>query len=214
MASPFVEKPLLEGGNRDRMGVELGERRTEAVEIGDIGNDDEIRVSAKLRPAVQHAGLAAHQERPHAIPLDRRKDSENRARGQANLPASGMPPTAYCSPRAVAAASARTKPPIPRHRDGCRRSPKVVRCWWPYPSHRVHPNDPWLDEPTHSLARNQPRLHRPPSLHRPRCHRRLLRLMRPTAISRHLPDRLGETHGAGGGGVSFCVPLGVVATSG
>ena len=40
----------------------------------------------------------------------------------------------------------------------------------------------------------------------PRCHRRLLRLMRPTAISRHLPDRLGHTHGSGGRGVSAPVP--------
>ena len=38
--------------------------------------------------------------------------------------------------------------------------------------------------------------------------------MRQTALARHLPDCVGETHGAGGGGVSFCVPLGVVATSG
>jgi len=40
----------------------------------------------------------------------------------------------------------------------------------------------------------------------PRCHRRMLRLMRPTALSRHLPDRLGQAHGPGGRGVSFCVP--------
>jgi hypothetical protein len=39
-----------------------------------------------------------------------------------------------------------------------------------------------------------------------RCHRRLLRLMHRTALPRHLPDCVGETHGAGGGGVSFCVP--------
>ena len=35
-----------------------------------------------------------------------------------------------------------------------------------------------------------------------RCPRRLLRLMRQTAISRHLSDRLGQTHGPGGRGVS------------
>ena len=39
-----------------------------------------------------------------------------------------------------------------------------------------------------------------------RCHRRLLRLMRQTAISRHFPDCVGETHGAGWGGVSAGVP--------
>ena len=46
-----------------------------------------------------------------------------------------------------------------------------------------------------------------------RCYRPWLRLMRQTALPRHLPDCVGETHGAGGGGVSCCVPLGVVATS-
>jgi len=39
-----------------------------------------------------------------------------------------------------------------------------------------------------------------------RCHRRLLRLMRQTALPRHLPDCVGETDGPRGGGVSFCVP--------
>jgi len=39
-----------------------------------------------------------------------------------------------------------------------------------------------------------------------RCHRRLLRLMRQTALPRHLADCLGETHGPRGGGVSARVP--------
>ena len=39
-----------------------------------------------------------------------------------------------------------------------------------------------------------------------RCHRPWLRLMRQTALPRHLPDCVGETHGAGGGGVSAGVP--------
>ena len=36
--------------------------------------------------------------------------------------------------------------------------------------------------------------------------RRLLRLMRQTALPRHLPDRLGQTRGSGGRGVSAGVP--------
>jgi len=39
-----------------------------------------------------------------------------------------------------------------------------------------------------------------------RCHRRLLRLMRPTALPRHIADCVGQTHGPGGGGVSARVP--------
>ena len=39
-----------------------------------------------------------------------------------------------------------------------------------------------------------------------RCHRRLLRLMRPTTLPRHLADCVGQTHSPGGGGVSARVP--------
>ena len=39
-----------------------------------------------------------------------------------------------------------------------------------------------------------------------RCHRPWLRLMRQTALPRHLPDCVGETPGPGGGGVSARVP--------
>ena len=49
----------------------------------------EISVAAKLGCAVEHARLAAHQQRVDSVRFDRRKDSEYRVRDQASLQVRG-----------------------------------------------------------------------------------------------------------------------------
>src|SRR5437867_8519914 len=50
---------------------------------------DQIGVATKLRRAVKHARLPAHEQRLHAMCPDRRKDFDYRARDQVNLAGRG-----------------------------------------------------------------------------------------------------------------------------
>src|SRR4051794_40087767 len=83
-----------EGGDRDHLGLELVQRIPQTAEVPGGGEDGEIGVSAKLRCAVEHARLAAHQQGLHAVRTHRGKDSGNRTQAQAGLPAGGTSPTA------------------------------------------------------------------------------------------------------------------------
>ena len=58
----------------------------------------DVAIAAKLRRAVQHAGLAAHQQVPDLVGRERRKDFVNRVRDQANLPRSDRTPTTCSTP--------------------------------------------------------------------------------------------------------------------
>ena len=85
----------------DHVRLQLIDRRLQPGEVGGIRHHEDVRVATKLRTAVQHARLAAHQQRAHAIPPDRRKDFEDRAPGQANLPVRGTSATVSTTPPAV-----------------------------------------------------------------------------------------------------------------
>ena len=74
----------------------------------------QVCIAAKLGCAVEHAGLAAHEEGADAVLLDRRKDFAYRVRDQASLPASGNRPRVSRSRPTARRASGGTNPPIPR----------------------------------------------------------------------------------------------------
>jgi hypothetical protein len=92
------EVPDAKGWYRDHFGVECGERPTQSGQIRRVSEDDEIGIAAKLRRAVQHARLSAHEERPHSMLANRRKDSAYRVRDQENHPDSERRPRASRSP--------------------------------------------------------------------------------------------------------------------
>ena len=73
------------GGLGEEVGVEFVLCLLQSFEIFGIGQDREIRISAKLRSAVEHAGLAAHQQGANLAALENRKDFVNRVRDQGCL---------------------------------------------------------------------------------------------------------------------------------
>jgi hypothetical protein len=77
----------LEGRDSDDFGAQVGERVRESIEVLGRGEDGEVGVAAKLGGAVENACLAAHQEALDFVLPKGRKDSGDRARGQARLPA-------------------------------------------------------------------------------------------------------------------------------
>ena len=56
----------------------------ESGEVLRTGKNGEIRIAAKLGCAVEHACLAAHEQRLYSMRLDRRKDFEYRVQCQAS----------------------------------------------------------------------------------------------------------------------------------
>src|SRR5436853_3392987 len=71
-------------------------------------NYNDSAIAAKLRCAVEHAGLAAHQQVPDLVGRERRKDFLNRVRDQANLRRSGKTPTTCSSPASAPSVSGHT----------------------------------------------------------------------------------------------------------
>ena len=51
----------MEGRDGDALGLQFGERAFEALNARGIGEDDEVKIPAELRRAVEHARLAAHE---------------------------------------------------------------------------------------------------------------------------------------------------------
>ena len=49
------------------MGLELGQCGVQAIEIALIREQYDIAIVAKLRRAVEHAGLTAHQQVPNPV---------------------------------------------------------------------------------------------------------------------------------------------------
>src|SRR5207249_887212 len=74
-----------EGRHGDALGLKFLKRSGEAPEIFRVGEDEEVGVATKLRCAVKHAGLAAHQQGTDLARCHRRKDFLNPARDQATL---------------------------------------------------------------------------------------------------------------------------------
>jgi hypothetical protein len=73
----------LEGRHGDVFRAQVGQGGVQAREVVARGEDGEIGVAAKLRCAVQDAGLTPHQEALDLALADRGKDSADRAQGQA-----------------------------------------------------------------------------------------------------------------------------------
>ena len=82
---PAAQEFFCQFRHEDACRFKFVERGAQTVEIFWIGHDDQIGVAAKLRRAVKHARLAAHEQGPDAMLPDRRKDFDYRARDQVNL---------------------------------------------------------------------------------------------------------------------------------
>ena len=95
---PALEVPRLERRHGDDARLEIGHRVAQALQVPGIGDDRQIGDAAKLRSAVQDAGLAAHQQRANPVRPHHRKDFANRARDQACLRGPGRSATSARSP--------------------------------------------------------------------------------------------------------------------
>jgi hypothetical protein len=73
--------------DRNRFGLEFRQSFSQSREIGNVCDDGEIRIAAKLGRAVEHARLPAHEQCADALCAHRRKDFAYRVRDQVNLPA-------------------------------------------------------------------------------------------------------------------------------
>jgi hypothetical protein len=80
--------------NRDRLGLKIAQGRLQPRQIAGVGQDQQVGVTAKLRCAVEHARLAAHQQGTDPAAGHRRKDFPYPARDQANLRSADNAPTA------------------------------------------------------------------------------------------------------------------------
>jgi len=115
-ASRSLEMVGLKRWYRDHLGLKFGDGGLEPAKIVVVGDNDDVGVSAKLRSAVHHAGLPPHEQISDAILPQRRKDFEDRARGQGSLPGRDTLPTVWRIPRFAAAATRHTIRAIPRRR--------------------------------------------------------------------------------------------------
>lgn len=96
-----LQEALLERRNRNGRGFQLGKDFPKPFHLAGRQAEDQIQIAAKLRCAVQYAGLPSHDQGSHRPALDRRKGFGYRVRGQASLPAEGR-----CSKEPCFAASA------------------------------------------------------------------------------------------------------------
>jgi hypothetical protein len=113
-----IQIPLLKRRDRDALGFEFFERRSQSSEILVIGKDDNVTVTTKLYRAVKHASLTAHKQVLCLVGGKRRKDFVDRVRDQgSHLRGDRIAITS--STRAIAqAASGDTTPSTnPRHRE-------------------------------------------------------------------------------------------------
>src|SRR5665647_2052408 len=88
MAAP--EKFNFKRRHSDGFSLQFRQRPPEPREIRRVGEDDEIRVAAKLGRAVKHARLSAHEQGADAVRAYRRKDFAYRVRDQVSLQAREM----------------------------------------------------------------------------------------------------------------------------
>src|SRR5437870_650977 len=94
----------FKGRNGNAVGLQIAERGAQEFKILWLGEDSEVRVAAKLRRAVKHAGLPAHQQGADLAGCHRRKDFAYRVRDQASLPSANRPPRVSGFPASVPAA--------------------------------------------------------------------------------------------------------------
>ena len=80
------------------------------------GMECDVGVAAKLRRAVQNAGLSPHEQELNPVGPHRRKDFANRVRGQATLRGAGTRPTAAGFPPSAPPGSGSTILPTRRRR--------------------------------------------------------------------------------------------------
>jgi hypothetical protein len=71
--------------HRNTDGLEIIQSQVEFHKIGSIREDEKIHVLAKLRRAVEHAGLAAHKQCLNLMFLHRQKDLSDRGLDQGFL---------------------------------------------------------------------------------------------------------------------------------
>src|ERR1017187_351401 len=98
----------------DPLGIEFAQRGQEPGEVLLRGQQRQVHIFAKLRRAVQHAGLAAHKQRLYLMVPDRRKDLSDRGRDQGCLPLLSTGRRASRFAGSVRWESASATPAIPR----------------------------------------------------------------------------------------------------
>src|SRR5689334_6487587 len=90
---PTVQMAEFQGRDVNWFGGQLGQRALKRRQVRLFGEDQQIEIAAKLRCAVKHARLAAHEQCSRATLPDRRKGFEYRAPDQAILRGRGTSPT-------------------------------------------------------------------------------------------------------------------------
>jgi hypothetical protein len=79
-------------GNGDHLAAQLLDGTSDPREVLLVGKDREIGIATKLRRAVEHASLTAHQQGAHLAVPENRKDFANRVRDQGCLLGPGIEP--------------------------------------------------------------------------------------------------------------------------
>src|SRR5439155_13958507 len=103
----------LKRRHRDTLRLKLGEEVPEPLQVGLVDEQGQVDVAAKLRCAVQHAGLAAHEQALDPVRPDQRKGSAYRVLAQAFLRSQGSASRASATLSTAAAASTQTTRAIP-----------------------------------------------------------------------------------------------------
>ena len=83
-----------EGRRGNALRLKFAESGIQTLEILGVRQDQQVGIAAKLRCAVEHAGLAPHQQGTDLVRSHRRKDFPYPARDQANLRCAGNGPKA------------------------------------------------------------------------------------------------------------------------
>jgi len=83
------------------------------LQVRELGKEHNVGVAAKLRCAIKHASLPAHEQKAHAVSAQYRKDSANRARGQGILPSRDKTAIVFAIPSTVVEGLTGTIPAIP-----------------------------------------------------------------------------------------------------
>src|SRR5687767_5548894 len=78
----------------DARGLKFAQGRVQTLKVLGLRENQQVGIAAKRRCAVEHAGLAAHQQGTDPVRCHRREDFPNPARDQANLRCSGNAPKA------------------------------------------------------------------------------------------------------------------------
>jgi len=105
-----LQIPELERWDSDANGLQCSQSSRKTIDVLLAGQKGHVAITTKLRPAVKHASLSAHQQVLDLVGRECRKDFENRIRGQEILPHADKSPIASSTLAIVARGIADTTP--------------------------------------------------------------------------------------------------------